>query len=65
MNALFYFAGYSFSRNAWDRFLITVPDGPHDRHAQAKDILAGNYRDLTRWSGQFVCLTAEDVFKEL
>lgn len=65
MNALFYFAGYNHRNNEWWRWVLTVPDGPHDRYAQARDILADNYPDITRWSGEFICLTTEEVFKEL
>lgn len=65
MNALFYFVGYSFSGNKWWRFAVTVPDGPHERYAQAKDLLAKEYPELSRWSGEFICLTPDDVFKEL
>ena len=65
MKALFYFAGYHHRNNEWWRFAVTVPDGPHDRYAVARDMLASDYPDLTRWSGQFVCLTPDDVFKEL
>lgn len=65
MNALFYFAGYNFSRNEWSRFLLTVPDGPHDRYEVAEELLIRGYPKLNRWSGQFACLTTDTVFKEL
>lgn len=65
MNALFYFAGYHFCNNEWWRFAITVPNGPHDRYAQARELLSKEYQQLSRWNGQFVCLTSDSVFKEL
>ena len=65
MNALFYFAGYGFGGNYWDRFVLTVPDGPHDRYEAAKELLIKDYPELSNWSGQFVCLTTDDIFKEL
>ena len=65
MNALFYFAGCHPYANVWNRFLLTVPDGPHDRYEHAKGVLVMDYPELSRCSGTFVCLTPEDVFKEL
>ncbi len=65
MNALFYFSGYHFKNNEWWRFLITVADGPHDRWLAAKDLISREYPELNRWSGEFICLTPEYVFKEV
>lgn len=65
MRALFYFTGYNFTSNQYWRFAISVPDGYHDRHAVAKDMLAEAYPRLSNWSGQFICLTPEEIFKEL
>lgn len=65
MKALFYFAGYYFKNNEWWHFAVTVPDGPHDRYEQARGLLVAEYPQLNRWSGQFICLTPDDVFKEL
>lgn len=65
MKALFYMAGYHFSSNEWWRFVISVPDGPHDRYAVAKDLAAESYPELSRWSGKFLCLTPDDVFMEV
>lgn len=70
MNALFYFAGYHWSRNAWDRWVLTVPSGeqpgdPEARYAAAVALLKDSYPEYARWSGRFICLTPDDVFKEL
>lgn len=65
MNALFYFSGYDRDQNCYWRFALTVLDGPHDRYAVAKDKLSDAYPQLRHWSGQFICLTTEDVFQEL
>lgn len=65
MNALFYFAGYRRLDNRCRRFALTVPDGAHDRYSVAKELLAKEYPHLAHWSGEFICLTSEDVFKEL
>lgn len=65
MKALFYFAGYNYKANKWWRFAVTVPDGPHDRYAAAKDMMVEEYPELRQWRGEFICLTPEDVFKEL
>lgn len=66
MNALFYFAGYDFRNNCWVRFIFTVRnrDG-EDRWALARSYIANEYPELSRWSGEFICLTSEDVFKEV
>lgn len=65
LNALFYFTAYHHQANERWRFAVTVPDGPHERYAQAKDLLRKEYPELSRWSGEFICLTPEEVFKEL
>lgn len=65
MKALFYFVGYNHKANEWWRFAVTVPDGPHDRYAVAKAMMVKKYPELRQWSGEFICLTPEDVFKEL
>lgn len=65
MNALFFFRGYSWRQNAWYRFAVTTPDGPHERYEVARIGLAQDYPHLSQWSGQFVCLTPDDVFLEL
>lgn len=65
MRALFYFSGYDARANNYWRFAISVPDGYHDRHAVAKDMLVEAYPRLSSWSGQFICLTHDEIFKEL
>lgn len=65
MRALFYFSGYDFATNKYWRFVLSVNDGPHDRYASALDEVREAYPRLTNWSGQFICLTPEHIFKEL
>ena len=65
MNALFYFAGYDHKRNQYQRFAVTVLDTPYDRYEAAKGLLMSAYPELTRWSGEYLCLTVETVFKEI
>ena len=65
MKALFYFVGYNHKANNYWRFAITVADGHHDRYAVARDKLADAYPDLQGWLGAYICLTPEDVFKEI
>ncbi len=65
MNALFYFTGYLHPAHERRRFVITTPDGPHDRFAVAKDQLIEAMPNFSNWHGQFICLTLEEVFREL
>jgi hypothetical protein len=65
MNALFHFSAYYRAGNIYARFAITVPDGYHDRYAVALDQLKDSYPELSNWNGQFVCLTKDEVFREL
>lgn len=65
VNALFYFKAYSHADNCWYRWALTVPDGPDDRYAAALDLLRDAEPTLTSWQGTFVCITNNDVFKEL
>ena len=65
MNALFIFKGYNGDRKNYERFALTVPDGPDDRFGRAKEILEREHAHLRSWSGWFVCLTPDAVYKEL
>lgn len=65
MNALFYFSGYYHAGNVYARFVITVPDSSNDRYALALELLTDSYPNLSNWHGQFVCLTQEQIFREL
>jgi hypothetical protein len=67
MNALFYVAAYHFNNNEWWRFMVTTPDGPHDRHAAVIDKFKDGYSDLgfARVKAEFVCLTPDEVFMEV
>lgn len=70
MNALFYFAGYHWSCNAWSHWLLTVPSGaqpgdPEARYAAALAVLKEGYPEYSQWSGEFICLTPDEVFKEM
>lgn len=65
MNALFFFTGYLHPAHDRRRFVITTPDGVHDRLAAARETLIAAMPNFSGWCGQFICLTPEDVFKEL
>ncbi len=65
MNALFYFTGYLHPAHDRRRFVLTTPDGPHDRFERAKEMLLTTLPNFSNWHGQFICLTPEEIFKEL
>lgn len=67
MNALFIFRGRNLDGHGgpWKRFLVSVPDGPHDRYELAVALLRKEYRELEAWQGDYVCLTPDRLLKEL
>ena len=72
MNALFYITVLRKAGEKWLAFVVTTPDGPHDRHAAVLDTFNAEFRreygpmnDPARVHAEFVCLTHEDVWKEV
>lgn len=72
MNALFYITVWRKRGEKWLAFVVTTPDGPHDRHAAVIDSFTKEFRreygpvnGITRIHAEFVCLTPEDVWKEV
>ena len=61
MNKLFYVGCYSHQTNWWARFLVTAVD---DTAAMAEAISSLS-RDWKAKSCIFVCLTPDDVYKEI
>lgn len=55
----------------WLAFTVTTPDGPHDRHAAVIDTFSKEFRreygptGPIRIHADFICLTPEDVWKEV
>jgi hypothetical protein len=67
MRALFFITVHDAHARRWRCFLVSTPDGPHDRHGA---VLAAFEREHEPLSGrkihaEFICLTPEDVWKEV
>jgi hypothetical protein len=65
MRALFFITVHDGSQ--WRCFLVSTPDGLHDRHAA---VLAAFEREHGPLDGrkvhaEFICLTPEDIWKEV
>jgi hypothetical protein len=72
MNALFYITVLRKAGEKWLAFVVTTPDGPHDRHAAVLDTFNAEFRREfqalgfpVRVHAEFVCLTPESVWKEV
>ena len=72
MNALFYITVFRKHNTKWLAFVVTTPDGPHDRHATVVDSFTEEFRreygpmnDPARVHAEFVCLTPESVWREV
>ena len=71
MNALFYISRLEYNDLGPGAFLVTTPDGPHDRHAAVLDTFHAEFRREfghpapTTIRAEFVCLTHESVWKEV
>lgn len=66
MNALFYVAHYRHEQNYWERFMITVPAGSNDGARAVIDYYRAEYGGkYGPVNAEFICMTAETVWKEI
>lgn len=67
MNALFFITVHDNRALRWRCFLVSTPDGPHDRHAAVLDMFRKEHEPAkdNKIHAEFVCLTPEEIWKEV